>query len=227
MVDVVALRRGLQDDRAAELEAEVGRLLAPFTGEERALDAGCGTGALAYALAPRVAEVVGVDPSPAFLEAARRGAPPNCVFVEGDATALPFEYGSFDLSGCLRVLHHVRRPELVVSELARVTRPGGRILVADQLGNVDPTVSFELDRFERARDASHQRLLPDGDIRYLLDANDLVVSANEVVREQRDVERFLDLAGLEGEVRERVRRMAPAPVYEVEIGWYVAVKHGA
>jgi ubiquinone/menaquinone biosynthesis C-methylase UbiE len=227
MVDVVALRRGLQDDRAAELEAQVARLLAPFSGDERALDAGCGTGALAYALAPRVAEVVGVDPSADFLEAARRGAPPNCVFVEADATALPFEYGTFDLSGCLRVLHHVRRPELVVSELARVTRPGGKILVADQLGHVDPTVSFELDRFEHARDASHQRLLPDGDIRYLLDANDLIVTTNEVVREQRDVERFLDLAGLEGEQRERVRRMAPAPVYEVEIGWYVAVKHGA
>jgi ubiquinone/menaquinone biosynthesis C-methylase UbiE len=227
MVDVVALRRGLQDDRAAELEAQVARLLAPFSGDEQALDAGCGTGALAYALAPRVAEVVGVDPSADFLEAARRGAPPNCVFVEADATALPFEYGTFDLSGCLRVLHHVRRPELVVSELARVTRPGGKILVADQLGHVDPTVSFELDRFEHARDASHQRLLPDGDIRYLLDANDLIVTTNEVVREQRDVERFLDLAGLEGEQRERVRRMAPAPVYEVEIGWYVAVKHGA
>lgn len=227
MDDVAALRRELQEEGAEELEAQVARLLAPFTGEERALDAGCGTGALAYALSGRVAEVVGVDASPAFLAAARQGAPPNCVFLEGDATALPFEYGSFDIGGCLRVLHHVRRPELVVSELARVTRPGGRILVADQLGHVDPMVSLELDRFERARDASHQRLLPDGDIRYLLDANDLIVVANEVVREQREVERFLDLAGLEGELRERVRRMAPAPVYEIEVGWYIAVKHGA
>lgn len=227
MADVAALRRALQDDRAADLEARVARLLAPLTGDERALDSGCGTGALAYALAPRVAEVVGVDSDAALLEAARRGAPPNCTFAEGDATALPFSYGWFDVSGCLRVLHHVRRPELVVSELARVTRPGGRILVADQLGHVDPTVSIELDRFERARDPSHHRLLPDGDIRYLLDANDLVVAANEIVREQRDVERFLDLAGLEGEERDRVRRMAPAPVYEIEVGWYVAQKHGA
>ena len=45
--------------------------------------------------------------------------------IVGDATALPFEYGSFDIAGCMRVLHHARRPELVVSELARVTRPGG------------------------------------------------------------------------------------------------------
>ena len=119
--------------------------------------------------------------------------------MTGDAGALPFGYGEFDLAGCLRVLHHVRRPELVVAELARVTRPGGIVLVVDQLGSVDPTVSIELDRFERARDPSHQRLLPDADVRGFLDANDLVVLANEVVPERRDMEHYLDLAGLEGD----------------------------
>ena len=227
MADPVQLRVELQQERAAELEARVLRLLAPLRGDERALDSGCGTGALAYALAPHVREVVGVDTSPGFLAAAREHAPPNTTFVEGDAQALPFGYGEFDLAGCLRVLHHVRRPELVVSELARVTRPGGLLLVVDQLGAVDPSRALEQDRFERARDPSHQRLLPDADVRSLLEANDLVVRANEVVRERRDVEHFLDLAGLEGEERERVRRMAPAPVYEVEIGWYVARKPGA
>ena len=129
--------------------------------------------------------------------------------MTGDAGALPFGYGEFDLAGCLRVLHHVRRPELVVAELARVTRPGGVVLVVDQLGSIDPTVSIELDRFERARDPSHQRLLPDADVRGFLDANDLVVLANEVVAERRDMEHYLDLAGLEGEERERIRRLAP------------------
>ena len=148
------------------------------------------------------------------------GAPPNirCQYpYPSTATALPFPYGDFDLVGCLRVLHHVRRPELVVSELARVARPGGRILLADQLGDVDPIRSLELDRFERVRDPTHTRLLPDADIRGYLDANDLTVVANEVVREHRDVQQYLDLVGLEGEARERVARMAP-PVYDVEIG---------
>jgi ubiquinone/menaquinone biosynthesis C-methylase UbiE len=145
----------------------------------------------------------------------------------GDAAALPFEYGSFDIAGCVRVLHHVRRPELVVSELARVTRPGGRILVVDQLGHVDPLVSAELDRFEHARDPSHTRLLSDQDIRSLLDANDLEVLRNEATREQRDLEQYLDLVGLEGEERRRVRGLAPGAVYDVEIGWYVARKRGA
>lgn len=224
--EALRARVALQEERAAALAGRVARLLAPLTGRERALDAGCGAGALAFALAPLVAEVVGVDRSAELLAAARASAPPNCTFVEGDVTALPFAYGSFDLAGCARVLHHVHRPELVVSELARVTRPGGRILIVDQLGSVDPLVSIEGDRFERARDPSHERLLPDGDVRAFLEANDLVVLANQVTREQRDVERYLDLVGAEGEHRERLRRMAPAASYEVEVGWYVARKPG-
>ena len=223
MPDRVDLRRALQEERHADLEARVRRLLAPLSGDEHVLDVGCGTGALAYALAPLVGEVIGVDSSDDYVAAAREHAPPGCTFVVGNAESLDFRYGDFDLVGCLRVLHHVRRPELVVSELARVTRPGGRILLVDQLGDVDPIRSLELDRFERARDPSHTRLLPDADVRGFLDANDLVVTANEVVREVRDMERYLDLVGLVGEERERVARMAPAR-YEVEVGWYVARK---
>ena len=223
MVDRVEQRRALQEERHADLSARLRRLLAPLAGDVRALDAASGTGALAYALAPLVGEVVGVDQSEEYLEAAREHAPPGCTFLLGNAEALDFAYGDFDLVGCLRVLHHVRRPELVVAELARVTRRGGRILIVDQLGDVDPIRSLEVDRFERARDASHTRLLPDADVRGFLEANDLVVTANEIVREVRDMARYLDVAGLEGEERERVARMAPA-VSEVEVGWYVARK---
>ena len=226
MADVVAARLALQRERAEGLERTLQRLLPPLTGSERVLDSGCGTGALASALAPRVGEVVGVDTDEAYLAAARAECPANCTFVLGNAAALPFDYGSFDLAGCLRVLHHVRRPELVVSELARVTRPGGTVLVVDQLGATDPLATLELDRFERARDPSHQRLLPDADVRGFLDANDLVVLHNEIVRERRDMERYLDLVGLEGEERERIRRLAPGPVMEIEVGWYVARKSG-
>ena len=63
-------------------------------------------------------------------------------------------------------------------------------------------------------------------MRGFIDANDLVVLTNEVTREQRDMERYLDLAGLEGEERERLHRLAPAGVREVEVGWYVARKPG-
>jgi SAM-dependent methyltransferase len=220
----VALRMALQEQRAADLSARVRRLLGPFSGNELVLDSGCGTGALALALAPLVGEVVGTDTNTDYLEAARAVAPKNVRFVEGDSTALPFDYGSFDIAGCLRVLHHVHRPELAVSELARVARAGGRVLLVDQLGSVDPLRGLELDRFERLRDPTHERLLPDADIRGFLDANDLVLISYDVVHERVDLEQRLALGEVPEEQRVRVRGLAPGAVYDVEIGWYVARK---
>ena len=222
----VELRLALQEERSVDLAERVRRLLGPFSGNEAALDAGCGTGALALALAPHVSEVVGMDTRVDYLEAGRASAPENVRFVEGDVTEIPFDYASFDLACCHRVLHHVRRPELAVSELARVTRSGGRLFIVDQLGSVDPLRSIEMDRFERLRDATHQRLLPDGDIRGFLDANDLVLLSSEVTHERIDLEHRLDLAGLSDDDRERIRGPAPAEPYEVEVGWYVARKSG-
>jgi len=216
----------MQEERSAALRSRVQKILAPLDGSERVLDSGCGAGAFAFAIAPLVRSVIGIDLSAGLIAAGRELAPANCELMVGDATALPFEYGSFDIVGCMRVLHHAHRPELIVSELARVTRPGGRILLVDQIGSVDPVVSAETDRFEQARDSSHTRLLPDQDVRGFLDANDLDVLTNEIVREERNLERYLDLVGLEGEDRRRVGGMAPGAVYEVEVGWYVARKRG-
>jgi len=78
-------------------------------------------------------------------------------------------------------LHHARRPELAVAELARVTRLGGRLLVADRLASVDPLQAIELDRSERERDPAHTRFLPDADMRGFFDANGLVLVRSEVL----------------------------------------------
>jgi SAM-dependent methyltransferase len=222
----VDLRLALQEERAGELADRVQRLVGPFTGTELALDSGCGAGALAFALAPYVGEVVGVDSRADYLDAARSIAPDNVRFVDGEATELPFGYGEFDVVGCLRLLHHVRRPELAVSELARVARPGSRVFLADQLGSVDPLRSLEQDRFERLRDPTHERLLSEADIRGLLDANDLVLETSEVSQEEVDLEQRLELAGVPEDERVRIRGLAPGAVYEVEVGWYVARKPG-
>ena len=196
-----------------------------MTGEERALDVGTGAGAFALALAPLVREVVGVDLVPELLAEGRKRAPANVELVEGDATALPFEAGSFDLVATARTLHHVPRPELVVAEAVRVLRPGGTLLVVDQLAPVDPIAAIELNRFERARDPSTTRVLADVDLRGLFEANNLVLRRSEIVHEARDLERYLDLAGCHGEKREHARALAPAEA-NADYGWYVLQKPG-
>ena len=214
----------LQDARADELEAKVVRFVRP-SGDERALDSGSGAGALAFALAPHVREVVAVDLVPELLEQGRKRGEqfPNVTFVEGDATALPFEPYSFDLAGSLRTLHHIARPELTVAELARVTRPGGRVLVVDQIAPVDPVAAAELNAFERARDPSHARALADIDLRHFFESNELVLLRAEYEKVPRDLGPYIDLAGCEGEARERAESLAP-PNYTAELGWYLLEK---
>jgi ubiquinone/menaquinone biosynthesis C-methylase UbiE len=211
-----------QDARAGELAERV-RAFLVARGDERALDVGCGAGALALALAPLVREVVGVDRVPELLALARERAPENATFVEADATRLPYGEGEFDLVGTLRTLHHVPRPELVAAELARVTKAGGQVLVIDQVAPVDPLDALAVDRFERARDPGHARLLPESDLRHLFDSNGLVL-----LRERRDVERrelsaYLDLAGCEGDARQEALRLAPQgpDAYTAVLGWYL------
>lgn len=210
-------------EQAPLISERAARLLAPLRGDERALDAGTGAGALALGLAPLVGEVVGCDIVPELLGEARKLAVglPSVSFVEGDIFALPFETGSFDIVGTVRTLHHLERPEKAIPELVRVLRPNGRLLVIDQLAPLDPPRAAEIDRFERARDPSHARTLSDQDMRGLFDMNGLTLLRQEIVSETRDVEQFLDGAGCEGEERDRVRRLAPGPAFTVELGWYV------
>jgi ubiquinone/menaquinone biosynthesis C-methylase UbiE len=214
----------LERERRAELAERVRQFVQP-AGDERALDVGTGTGALAFALAPIVREVIGVDVVPELLDRARSvgGEFPNVSFLEGDATRLDFSSGSFDLAGSLRTLHHVARPELVVAELARVTRLDGRVLVVDQIAPVDPLAAVELNRFERARDPSTARVLADVDLRGLFEANGLVLLRSEREVVHSDLDSYLELAGCVGDAREQARALAP-PGYHGEYGWYLLTK---
>lgn len=234
-LDEVRARFGATAERVAEHAAQqietvregLRSFIAP-SGDERALDAGTGAGTLALALAPLVREVVGVDIVPALLERARTGAPANVTFVEGDTTNLSFETGSFDLACSRRTFHHIARPELALAELARVTAPGGRVFVDDQIAPVDPLAALDLDRFERARDPSHTRTLPDIDFRQLFEANGLVLLRSHFQTHTRKLGYYLDLAGCQGEERERAVALSPGgpEAYVAESAWYLLSKPG-
>lgn len=98
-------------------------------------DLGCGTGPLSEALAPFVAKVYAVDGVEPMLDAAReRLAPyPNVEVLQGELEALPLGERLVDVATLILVLHHLPDPAKVIAEVARILRPGGRLLIVDML----------------------------------------------------------------------------------------------
>jgi len=114
------------------------RAVAPRPGE-RILDLAAGTGASSVALARSGATIVAADFSPGMIaEGERRygrsapgGGIRNLSFVQADATDLPFADGEFDAVTMSFGLRNVNEPQKALTELLRVTRPGGRLVVCE------------------------------------------------------------------------------------------------
>ena len=98
-------------------------------------DLGCGTGETSAAIAPFVARTIAVDRSGEMLQAARRRLrdQPNVDVRRGELAALPIEDRELDAAVMILVLHHAPDPAAVLSEAARVLKPGGRLVVCDML----------------------------------------------------------------------------------------------
>jgi ArsR family transcriptional regulator len=98
-------------------------------------DLGCGTGQLTETIAPYVKRVVAVDASQDMLDAARQRvvAASNVDLRRGELENLPIDNGHLDAAVLSLVLHYSPAPARALAEVARVLRPGGRVLVVDML----------------------------------------------------------------------------------------------
>jgi ubiquinone/menaquinone biosynthesis C-methylase UbiE len=122
------------------------------------LDVATGTGNTALTFAPFVESVTGVDLAVKMLEAARARALEegvnNARFLEGSAESLPFADASFDLVTSRHAPHHFRDVPKFLLEVARVLKPGGRFVMADQV-TLEGENQAWVDEFQRTRDPSH------------------------------------------------------------------------
>lgn len=129
----------------------------------RVVDAGCGTGRFALDLEGAGAEVVALDHDAGMLAVAASRLSGPCLL--GDVARLPLRDASVDVAVAVTVLEFVSDPAAALGELARVTRPGGRIVV----GALNPRSPWGLTHWRRLRSGTwcHARFLPRRRLRLL------------------------------------------------------------
>ncbi len=131
------------------------------------LDAGCGTGELCRRLADRGARVSGIDLCPGLIGRAK-SLIPEAGLARADAQALPFDSGRFDLATSVLVLHYLERPGRALAELARILRPGGRLIVCDRICSTDPVLRLAQMDIERLRNPLIRRIQSSDDLEELI-----------------------------------------------------------
>ena len=138
------------------------------------LDVACGGGLVARAFAPKVKHATGIDVTPAMLETARKTAAEqsltNVSWEQGDVTTLPYADGSFSIIATRFSFHHFVDAGVVLKEMVRVCKPGGRIVVADSCPSEDKAKAAAFNRLELLRDPSHTRALPLSELKALFAA---------------------------------------------------------
>lgn len=160
-------RMAIHSDREA---LERVRNACQFRPDDRVLDVACGPGLTACAFAETVAQVTGIDVTPAMIDEARalqreRGLD-NVTWNVGDVTTLPYPDASFTVVFSRYAFHHMLDPGTVLAEMVRVAAPGGRVVVVDVYTS-SPEQAALYDEVERLRDPSHVRALGLDELRAL------------------------------------------------------------
>jgi SAM-dependent methyltransferase len=142
---------------------------AAVTPAARVLDVACGPGIVACELARHAGHVTGIDLTPAMIAQAERRQREhglsNLAWQIGEAGSLPFADAEFDTVVTRYSFHHLRDPGRALAEMARVCRPGGRVLVVDVSPSAETRAAY--DAMETIRDRSHASALTQAELRAL------------------------------------------------------------
>jgi ubiquinone/menaquinone biosynthesis C-methylase UbiE len=179
--------------------------------QARVLDVATGPGYVAMAFAEAGCEVVGLDLTDAPLAIAeqmrqQRGLT-HLRFQIGDAEHLPFGEHEFDIVVSRLALHHFEDPQCVLSEMSRVCRPQGLVVVEDLVTSEYSTRAAYQNDFERLRDPSHTHALSISAFLKLFTACGLEVEQISTDYRTQVVEQWLSNAQTPVDRAEKVRAM--------------------
>lgn len=196
--------------------------------EDRVLDVACGPGLVACAFARHAARVTGIDITPAMIEQAekrqREQQLENLSWAVGDAVPLPYPDDSFSLVLTRYSFHHLLAPERALSEMIRVCRPGGRVMVADV--SLEPAKSEAYDRLELLRDPSHTHALQDAEFAGLFLNSGLIDCRQSAYGVDIELEAQMKASFPKPGDEHRVREMIMADLGADRIGIKVREKDG-
>ncbi len=133
--------------------------------EDTVLDVASGPGLVVVAFARVAKHATGIDITPAMIERAHKYAQEqgvtNVTWRQGDVLPLPYPDASFSIVSSRFAFHHFLDPLAVLTQMARVCKPGGTVLVVDSAPAPDTADAFN--RLEIVRDPSHVRALPEAE----------------------------------------------------------------
>jgi ubiquinone/menaquinone biosynthesis C-methylase UbiE len=178
-------------------------------GDEQVLDVAAGAAHLGRALAPHVSHVGALDLTPEMLWQGQRLANEaglrNIDFLVANASNLPWIDRQFDLVTCRLAVHQVAHPGAMISEMVRVTRPGGRLAVIDIVAGADPEAAAEAERLEKLRDPSHGRTHSIREICSLLESAGASVTSTETRDQPLGLEDWMERTAAPNHVRDQIR----------------------
>jgi ubiquinone/menaquinone biosynthesis C-methylase UbiE len=198
--------------------------------DSRALDVACGPGFVAIAFAPKCRSVLGIDATDTLVararaETTRRGIS-NLTFMLGDVERMPFPTATFDLATCRFAFHHFAHPREVLTEMARVLKPGARMVIVDMTTAEDPAKSDYHNRVERLCDPSHARAIPVSEWERMIAEAELKVTHRGGRETSYDLESWMAHGGPPPQRRTQIIEMMEASLAVDRSGLKVRRQHG-